>query len=218
MLRLGLVLAALLAAPLAHAQLRTDLELSGGLALNQLSNQNDLTVFGQTIPGLAADYPLAAGFDGDLRVRLGTDNVAVRLGAGTLTTGTVFDVSTRLLGRDDLRASFATVSAEVEAGGRLGPARLYLVGGPELRYLLSRNDDEGPLDLGDVNRFHTALAVGTGARFDAGPVTVGPEVSASLGLARFADDEFSLLGQRVVLEEGFVLDNLAIGLTIGRRL
>ena len=218
MSRLVLALVFVALVPVSHAQLRADLELSGGLTLNQLSNQNQLQVFGQTIPGLSADYPLASGVGGDLRLRLGTDNVAVRLGAGALTTGTVFDVTVSLLGRDDLSLSFATVSAELEAGGYIGPTHLYLFGGPELRYLLSRSDDEGDLDLGDVNRWHTAATVGTGARFDLGPVTLGPEISASLGLARFADDEFRFLGQRIVLDEGFELDNLQIGLTVGRRL
>lgn len=218
MIRFAFALAFLAVAPLAHAQLRADVELTGGLTLNQLGNRNELTVLGQELPGLAADYPLAAGVGGDLRLRLGTDNVAVRLGAGALTTGTVFDVTVRVLGRDDLSMAFATGTAEIEAGGYVGSAHLYLFGGPEVRYLLARSDDEGPLDLGDVDRWHTGLTLGTGARFQAGPVTLGPEVSASLGLARFAEDRFEVFGQRVALDEGFTLNNFQIGLTVGRRL
>ena len=211
------LLLCLVLTPASDAQFRTSFEASAGVSLNQLSNQNEITVLGLVIPGLAADYPLAAGISGEVRARLGSDRLAMRLGVGALSTGTVFDVTTRLLGRDDLSVSFVTANLEAEVGERFGPAHVYLFAGPELRYLVARSDDERALALGDVNRYHTALSLGIGTRFRAGPITLGPEVTGSLGLARFAEDEFSFFGQRLVLEEGFKLDNLHVGLTLGTR-
>ncbi len=211
----ALLLLVLAVAP--EAQVRLSLSAEAGLALNQLGNENQLTVLGQTIPGIAADYPLSAGFTGAVRGRIGTEVLALRVGAGVLTTGTIFDVTTPLLGRDDLSLSMLTGALEAEIGQRLGRTHLYVFGGPELRLLLDSDGEgaRGLLDIQDVDRYQTALALGTGARFRIGRVHVGPEIRGTLGLATFSDDRFEFGPLDIRLDEGLSLDNLGLSLAVG---
>ena len=209
---LAAALALLVAAP-ALAQ-RTSFEIVVGPAFNQLGNQSELRVLGQTIPGLSADYPTAVGVAGTLRGRVRLGPVGLRTGVGALATGTVFDVTTSILGRDDLSLEFLTAHLEAEVGTRVTGGDLHVFAGPELRVLLAR-DDEGPLDLGDVDRYQTALNLGIGGRLKVGPLLIGPEAKLALGLATFSDDTFTLGSIPVELDEGFTLDNLTVGLAVG---
>ena len=218
-MRVALVLLAFaFASGAAPAQVRVAVDAVGGVTLNQLGNQNQVTVLGQTIPGFQARYPLSAGASGGLRMRAGTERLALRLGAGAFTTGSVFDVTSVLAGRDDLSLTLASGTLELELGERLGPVHVYAFGGPELRVRLGEAEGGGPLRLGDVDRYQAALGIGSGVRFRLAGLELGPEVRGAFGLGTFSDDRFEFGPLDLAVDEGFTLDNLTVQFAVGRRL
>ena len=206
-------LAALAAGP-AEAQIRFDLNL--GPTLNWTEDVD----FGVFRDGAIADGriepPVTAGLQGGLGVTLRRGPLGVRVGGTFLNTTALYD-GDQTLNRQALETSFATVQLDLQYVRSLGPASVYVFGGPEARFLLDLSGDVARVsDLRDgADLLSAAANVGAGARLDLFGVRLGPEVRYAVGITGVQSDAIALdEGGTLQLDE-FDVDTLLFGLVFG---
>lgn len=161
--------------------------------------------------------PVTVGVQGGLGVTLRNGPLGVRVGGRFLNTTALYD-GEQALNRQGLETSFVTLQLDLQYVRSLGPASVYVFGGPEARYLVDLSGDVARVsDLREgADLLSAAATVGAGLRLDLFGVRLGPEVRYALDLTGVGG------GNDIVLDQGgtlrfsdFDVDTLLVGIVIG---
>ena len=228
----ALLALALLAAPEAAAQVGFDFTLGP-----VVSWTDDAAVFafdpndpdfnpGTIEEGAFEDLDLqpTVGFEAGLGLLIVPKNVGVRLGVHYLNTSAVLDDEGRSFDRSAFEANFVTLQADLRAGTSLGPARAYVFGGPEFRFLVDLSDEDVTFASvrEEAELLSTAATFGAGITLNLFGTKVGPRVSYSLGLSGVESGDVIVESDTGGLEalrfrDGYNLDTLLFGIVLGGR-
>lgn len=218
-MRLALLLAALVAVSAPRAQVAVDFNVGPTVAWTE---DVSAFTFDPADPGAALRrdslvVPATVGVQGGLGLTMRAGGLGIRVGGQFLNTTALYDGEERL-NRQALDTSFLTLQLDLQFAQRVGPASVYVFGGPEARYLLDLSGDVAGLDdLREGAELLSAAAnLGGGVRLNLFGTRVGPEV-------RYAFDLTGVSGQDVALgdgstfrfDEAFDIDTLLVGLVIG---
>lgn len=218
-MRPALLVAALLVAGASHAQVALDFNL--GPTVNWTEDVSAFT-FDPDDPSTvidrdSLDVPVTVGVQGGLGLTVRAGAVGVRLGGQFLNTAALYD-GEQQLNREALETSFVTLQLDLQYVRSLGPASVYVFGGPEARYLLDLSAEiAGARDVQDgLDLLSAAANLGAGLRFDLFGTRLGPEVRYAHDLTGVSGDEVVLdNGNLVRFDEAFDIDTLLFGIVFG---
>lgn len=214
----ALVLALMAAPRLAGAQSGgVNVSFTLGPTLNWLNDVDFQRLQGDDgQPVVAGEYPMRVGFAAGLNLAFDLGPAAVRAGAGLLNTGALFD-GTGFLNEDSLAVNFLTFRLDAQLRQRAGPVELYLVAGPEVRYLLdltqARSDFAEFRD--NLEPLSATASVGAGLQLSLMGYRVGPELRYALDLTGISGRRFDLDDESYRADEPLRLNSFLLALVVG---